>query len=178
VSSFRSAEGQLCPVLRSFAPQAKARAPTVRVAFSTFAGNREMSATGVNHGAIDVILQQYAHLAIYSSVLVDSPYMVTAYSAYDDDCVAVPLGSGDPYGSQTRMLYTDAPGFNNAAAGDYRLRSESVLNDYCDALHFAPGYRDLVLTPRCHDDPRKPDVYGTCDAGAYESDHIFGNGFE
>jgi hypothetical protein len=40
------------------------------------------------------------------------------------------------------------------------------------------SFRDLVLTPRCHDDPRKSNSYGTCDVGAYESDQIFGNGMQ
>jgi hypothetical protein len=52
------------------------------------------------------------------------------------------------------------------------------LNDYCDASAYASSHRDLVLSPRCHDDTRKANVYGACDVGAYESDHIFGNGCE
>jgi len=64
------------------------------------------------------------------------------------------------------------------AAGDFRLRSESPLNDYCDGSAFVASFRDLVLTPRCHDDPRKSNSYGTCDVGAYESDQIFGNGMQ
>jgi hypothetical protein len=32
--------------------------------------------------------------------------------------------------------------------------------------------------PRCHDDPGRGNAYGVCDAGAYESDQIFGNGLQ
>jgi len=62
--------------------------------------------------------------------------------------------------------------------GDYRLRSESFLTDYCDTTNYVPTTRDIVLTPRCVDDPRNPDDHGRCDVGAYESDHMFGNGYE
>jgi hypothetical protein len=63
-------------------------------------------------------------------------------------------------------------------AGDFRLYSSSALTDFCDTSAYQPLYRDIVLTPRCHDDPNKPNTYGACDVGAYESDDIFGNGFE
>jgi hypothetical protein len=38
--------------------------------------------------------------------------------------------------------------------------------------------RGIVLTPRCRDDPRNPDDSGICDVGAYEFDHLFGNGYD
>lgn len=165
------------PIRTSFLGQGNQ--PTVDIAFTTFAGNYEQPTTGPNHLAEDIIAQQNTHLAIYSTAAYDSPYFVIAYSSYILDCVVRPYGSGDdPQASNTRVLRTNTPGFNNAAAGDYRLRSESALNDYCDTSAYTPSHRDLVLTPRCHDDPRKANVYGACDVGAYESDHIFGNGCE
>ena len=75
-------------------------------------------------------------------------------------------------------MRTNTPGFVNASAGDFRLYSSSALTDFCDTSAYQPLYRDIVLTPRCHADPNKPNTYGTCDVGAYESDDIFGNGFE
>jgi hypothetical protein len=149
----------------------------VRIAYSTFSGNREQQTSGNVVPAIDIVAQQYTALSIYSTALFDAYYPVTTYSAYTDDCV-VSGGGVDYYGTHSRFLPVGGPAFNNASAGDYRLRSESPLNDFCDASVFAPTHRDLVLTPRCHDDPRKSDTYGICDAGAYESDHLFGNGLD
>jgi hypothetical protein len=150
---------------------------TVRIAFSTFAGNQRQQTDGGIGAALDVVAQQYGALSIFSSALYDGYYGVTTYSAYTDDCV-VAVGDGDFYGTHTRFHPFGGNVFNNAPAGDYRLRSESLLNDYCDASAYAPAHRDLVLSPRCHGDPRKPDTYGTCDVGAYESDHLFGSGMQ
>ena len=150
----------------------------LRIAWSTFAANREKSTQGQNADAIDVIAQQYTQLSIYSTTFYDSYYPIVGYSAYTDDCVVEGTGGVEGHGSHTRLLTDAGDAFNNAAAGDFRLRSASPLNDYCDASAFAPAYRDIVLTPRCHDDPRKPNGYGACDVGAYESDHLFGDGFQ
>ena len=106
---------------------------------------------------------------------------VGANSAFTDDCVVGSFSnSSSAYGTYTRKLVTSTPGFVDAAAGDYRLQGSSALNDYCDASAYSASYRDILLTPRCKDDPGKSNTYGTCDVGAYEYDfdHIFGNGFE
>ncbi len=154
-------------------------APRLKIAYSTFAGNQELGSNGLEHPAEDIVAAGGTQLSIYSTAFYDSAYPITAYAAYTDDCVVRTGGAPpDPFGTHTRLLETSAPGFNNSVAGDYRLRSESTLNDYCDASAHPPAYRDLVLTPRCHDDPRKTNTYGACDVGAYESDQIFGNGFD
>jgi hypothetical protein len=149
---------------------------TVRIAYSTFAGNLEQAAPDQNIKAIDVIAQQYTALSIYSSAFYDAYYPVVGYSPYTDDCAVEGNGGSEYYGSHTRFDPSAGPGFNDEAAGDFRLRSESPLTDYCDASKFVASFRDLALTPRCLDDARKADAYGKCDVGAYESDHIFGNG--
>ena len=125
---------------------------------------------------IAIQAQQLSQLSVYSSALYDA-VGIAAYSAFVDDCVVSRPQALAAYGTNTRALLTEQPGFNAAARDDYRLRSESALNDYCDGGAFAASFRDLVLTPRCHDDPRKADAYGNCDVGAYESDHVFGAGF-
>jgi len=154
-------------------------APGLNIAFTTFAGNLEMSSIGPNVPAEDIVALGGTQLTVNSTAFFDSAYPIVAYSAYLDDCVVAINGSSeDPYGTHTRKTRTSTPGFNDAVAGDYRLRSGSVLNDYCDSSAYQPQYRDLVLTTRCHDDPLKTNVYGACDVGAYESDQIFGNGFD
>jgi hypothetical protein len=148
----------------------------VRVAYSTFAGNLRQTSSQ-NVAAIDIIAQKDTLLSVYSSAFQDSYYPITTYSAYTDDCVVNAPGGMDAFGSHTRFTTPANSLFNNAAAGDYRLRRESPLTDYCDASVFIASFRDLTLTPRCHDDP-KGNAYGVCDAGAYESDQIFGNGLQ
>jgi hypothetical protein len=115
----------------------------------------------------------------------DAVYPLVAYSAFTTDCVVHATGGLlDGHGMHTRETITGGPGeppgpgFNQPLNGDYRLRSESFLADYCDTTQYVPSTRDLVLTPRCVDDPRNPDDHGSCDVGAYESDHVFGNGYE
>lgn len=175
VTANRSADvpGQAGVVLRThFLSPAQAN---VRIAYSTFAGNVETAAS--NGPAIDIVAQQYTQLDIYSSAFYDAYYPITTYSSYVDDCVVSGNAAG-ANGSHTRLLQFAAGNFNNPDAGDYRLRNESPANDYCDASAYTAAFRDLVLTPRCHDDSRKFDIFGTCDVGAYESDHVFGNGLQ
>ena len=154
-----------------------AKKADVRIAYSTFAGNLRQTSTQ-NVAAIDVIAQQNTQLSVYSSAFQDTYYPITTYGAYTDDCVVNGPGGKDAYGTHTRFAAPATSLFNNAAAGDYRLRRESPLNDYCDASAFVASFRDLTLTPRCHDDPGKGNGYGVCDAGAYESDQIFGDGLQ
>jgi hypothetical protein len=159
-----------------------ARNPTgiakVRIAYSTFAGNLEQASPTQNITAIDVIAKQGAQVSVFSSAFFDSYLPIITYDPYTDDCVVNGPGGRDGWGSHSRFSTPADSGFNAAAAGDFRLRSESPLNDYCDSSAFVASFRDLVLTPRCHDDPRKGNAYGTCDVGAYESDQIFGNGLQ
>jgi hypothetical protein len=153
-------------------------AAVLRIAYSTFAGNLDQPSATQNVAAIDVTAQQNSQVSIYSSAFHDSYYPIVTYSAYTDDCVVNGPGGKDGYGTHSRFLGPADPLFNNAASGDYRLRSESPLDDYCDASAFVASFRDLMLTPRCRDDPLKGNGYGACDAGAYESDQIFGNGLQ
>ena len=171
-TSFVNAYGQNGATLQTaFLDSSK---PSVlRVAYSTFDQNLLQPPSGSAGAAVDIGAQKYSQLSVYSTAFYDLAG-VAAYSAYTDDCVVESPQGADLFGTHTRLAQTDKPGFNGAARGDFRLRSESALTDYCDSGAFIPGYRDLVLTPRCHDDPRKPDVHGHCDVGAYESDHIFG----
>jgi hypothetical protein len=157
----------------------------MRIAFVTFAGNTERLENGMQRGAIDILAQADTLLSIYSSAMYDAVYPMVAYSPFTTDCVVHATGGLlDGHGTHTRETITggpgepSGPGFNQPVNWDYRLRSESFLTDYCDTTHYVPVTRDLVLTPRCVDDPHNPDDYGNCDVGAYESDHLFGNGFD
>jgi len=159
--------------------------PHMRIAFATFAGNTERLVDGTQRNAIDILAQADTLLSIHSSAMYDAVYPLVAYSAFTTDCIVHATGGVlDGHGTHTRETITGGPGepagpgFNRPVNWDYRLRSESFLTDYCDTTRYVPATRDLVLTPRCVDDPRNPDDYGTCDVGAYESDHIFGNGFD
>ena len=159
--------------------------PHMRIAYATFAGNTERLVDGTQRNAIDILAQADTLLSIYSSAMYDAVYPLVAYSAFTTDCVVHATGGVlDGHGTHTRETITGGPGeppgpgFNQPTNGDYRLRSESFLTDYCDTTHYVPATRDLVLTPRCVDDPHNPDDYGSCDVGAYESDHIFGNGLD
>jgi hypothetical protein len=158
---------------------APASPPQLLLAFSTVVGNVETDSNSVPWPANDIIAQQNTVMSLHAVVFHDSPYVPTAYGPYTDDCIVRGSGGGlDPYGTHTRSAISNLPGFNLPDLFDFRLRSESLLTDWCDANAYAPHYRDLVLTPRCIDDPRHPDAYGTCDVGAYESDHLFGNGVD
>ena len=93
----------------------------------------------------------------------DAVYPLVAYGAFATDCVVHATGGAlDSHGTHTRETITGgpgqppSPGFNRPASGDYRLRSESFLTDYCDAVAYAPTTRDIVLTPRCQNDRQKP----------------------
>jgi hypothetical protein len=154
--------------------------PQLRVAYSTFNGNTAMKSNGEVWPANDVIAQQNTGMELYAVALFDSPYTPTAYGPYIDDCIVRGTGGGlgDPYGTHTRSAVVTSAGFNAASAFDFRLRSNSALTDHCDQQVYVPEFRDLVLTPRCTDTPGKADVHGRCDVGAYESDHIFGNGYQ
>jgi hypothetical protein len=159
--------------------------PHGRLAFATFAGNTRLDVNGVTRAAIDIVAQADTVLNVYSSAMYDAVYPITAYSVFATDCIVHATGGLlDGHGTHTRETITGGPGeppgpgFNDPANGDYRLRSESFLTDYCDAVVYTPTTRDIVLTPRCQDDPRNPDGYGVCDVGAYESDQVFGNGYD
>ena len=155
------------------------RHSALRIAYSTFADNLESPANGAApRPSTDVLADQDALMWLYSSALYDSYYPLVAYSQYADDCLIEGNSQPDSLGSHTRLRTQRFGAFNDAAQGDYRLRTNSPLNDACDASVAPPAFRDLLLQPRCHDDPRKPDEYGTCDVGAYESDHIFGDGLQ
>jgi len=67
------------------------------------------------------------------------------------------------------------PLFNNAAAGNFRLRLASPAIDYAVA-QAANSTRDIG--PRVLDDPTIFNEFGAHDLGAYEIDQIFVDGFE
>jgi hypothetical protein len=156
-----------------------AAAPQVHIAYATFASNYNMS-NGVNYLAQDIQAKGGTQLSIFSSAFYDA-LDVGANSTFIDDCeVSAFNNPPTAYGTFTRDLFAGDPGFINAAAGDFRVRGSSKLNDYCDASAYTASYRDILLTPRCKDDPGKSNTFGTCDVGAYERDfdHIFSAGFE
>lgn len=153
--------------------------PQLRIAYATFARNSTTASNNQLRASQDILAQQNTLLELNSIAFYDSPYSPGTYGAYTDDCIVRTGGAGlDPHGTHTRYLVEGTPGFNNLGFGDYRLRSSSVLTDYCDTSVYQPQYRDPNLVPRCTDTPGKADRHGRCDVGAYESDHLFGTSFQ
>lgn len=156
-------------------------ASSLRVAYSTFAGNVRRDAEGQDQMALDVSMQDGSNFAAFSTAFYDAPSpLQIAAGTIRTDCVAH-WGAMGP-GSHDRFLWTrglgdpDGPHFSRPERGDFRLRTTAPLTDHCDAGAYEIQARDLLLQPRCTDDPNKTDGFGSCDIGAIESDHIFGPG--
>ena len=149
-----------------------------RISYSTFADNIQIPGTYPSS-------EIYAYgatttLRLLSSITISGPGLPTVFqgggATYQSDCV-ITNNNGLPPGSTRSQLAV--PGFNNPAAFDYRLRTESLATDYCDnANTVSDDFSDLTLYARGFDDTRRPNLYGRFDIGAFESDHIFGGGYE
>jgi hypothetical protein len=119
-------------------------------------------------------------LTLLSSIVVNSSSVVHAVEnggggTYQTDCV-ISSSNFLPPGSRNTFA---TPGFNNPAAFDYRLRSESLATDYCDNANTGTDdFTDLAFYSRGFDDLRHVNLHGTFDVGAFESDHIFGGRYE
>lgn len=153
----------------------------IRIAYSTFIGNTRRDTTNTTRPIIDLVGQQGTALAVHNSAFLDSPYPWTMYSAHTSDCNVV-RGGGllDGNGTHTRITttsLTDDKLFISPARRDWRPRFDSPLTDVCDSTQYAHDYRDQELLPRCRDNPRA-NVWGTCDAGALETDQLFANGVD
>lgn len=154
---------------------------TIRIGYSTFVGNTRRDTTNNLRPAIDIVGQQGTVLTIDNSAFLDSPYPWTMYSAHTSDCNLV-RGGGllDGHGTHTRIATTslaDDKLFIAPARRDWRPRFDSPLTDACDSAQYTHEYSDRELQPRCRDNPRA-NVWGTCDAGALETDQLFANGFD
>ena len=133
-------------------------ASQLRIAYTTFADNHVMPQSGPNHLSDDIVAIGGTQLSIFKSAFYDLAD-VNANSAFTDDCeVSAFANAGSAYGTYTRALLAIDPGFVNAAAGDYRPQSNSALVDYCHTSGYVAAYRDIQLTPRCTDDPDKPNT--------------------
>ncbi|MEO8673771.1 MAG: hypothetical protein ABI411_20880 [Tahibacter sp.] len=150
-----------------------------RISYSTFADNRQLPGTFASeiyaYGATTT-------LRLLSSILITDPTFVVPSvfqgggAVYQSDCV-ITNNNGLPPGSTRSQVGN--PGFNNPANYDYRLRSASLATDYCDnANTVTDDFSDLALVARGIDDVRHANLHGRFDAGAFESDHIFGAGHE
>ena len=156
--------------------------PDLSLAYTTFVDNLRRGTDNSERAAIDLIGQNGTTLAVYSSAFLDSPYGWTMYSAHTSDCAVVRDGGGLPgSGTHTRSHTVPEslnsrlflrPGANNG----WRPRFDSPLTDFCDSSAYTARYRDRDLRPRCRDE-LKPNQFGTCDAGAFENDQLFADGF-
>lgn len=146
-----------------------------RISYSTFADNTH--ASGSSPAAIYAFSGAGSSLTLLSSILQSSVPIVFQGGAtiYQTDCV-ISSNSALTMGTRSQVR---VPGFNNPATFDYRLRSKSLATDYCDnANTFNDDFNDLVLSARGFDDIQHGNLYGRFDVGAFESDHIFGGGYE
>lgn len=157
--------------------------PDLRLAYSTFVGNLRLDVNNNDRPAIDLIGAQGTTLAVYSSAFFDSPYGWTMYSAHTSDCVVVRDGGGLPSTGTHSRSFTVAEALNGrlflgtGANNNWRPRFNSPLTDVCDSSAYTARYRDRDLQPRCRNDA-KPDLFGTCDAGAWENDQLFADGYD
>ncbi|MBN8481215.1 MAG: hypothetical protein J0L88_06435 [Xanthomonadales bacterium] len=152
-------------------------APKLRLAYSTLVENKRLDANSSLQPGL-VLLAQSTDLRVYSSALFDGNTIMD--SAGISDCAVLGPDSGLPAGSNTRLSFaTQAPAriFLAPARKDWRPRFDSPLTDVCDASQHAPSYSDRDLNSRCRNDAR-PDNWGTCEAGAWENDQLFANGFD
>lgn len=156
--------------------------PDLRLAYSTFVGNLRRDTDNVDRAAIDLIGQNGTTLAVYSSAFFDSPYGWTMYSAHTSDCVVVRDGGTLP-ATGTHSRSSIVPGALNGrlflgtgANNNWRPRFDSPLTDVCDSSAYTARYRDRDLQPRCRNDA-KPNLFGACEAGAWENDQLFADGY-
>jgi hypothetical protein len=146
-----------------------------RISYSTFADNTH--ASGSSPAEIYAFSGVGSSLTLLSSILQSAVPIVFQGGAtsYQTDCV---ISSNSVLTMGTRSQ-VGAPGFNNPAKFDYRLRSKSLATDYCDnANTLNDDFTDLALNARGFDDTQHGNLYGRFDVGAFESDHIFGDGYE
>lgn len=156
--------------------------PDLRLAYTTFAGNLRRDVNNNDRAAIDLVGAQGTTLAVYSSAFFDSPYGWTMYSAHTSDCVVVRDGGGLP-ATGTHSRSTTVPESLNSrlflgtgANNNWRPRFNSPLTDVCDSSAYIARFRDRDLLPRCRDDAN-PNRFGACDAGAWENDQLFADGY-
>jgi hypothetical protein len=150
-----------------------------RISYSTFADNVHLP--GSTPTEIYAYASAPSSLKLLSSIVATSTNLIGAVfsgggATYQTDCVISSNNFLPPGSTRTQIA---APGFNNAATYDYRLRTESLATDYCDNANTSlDDFNDLTLYARGFADSRHADLYGRFDVGAFESDHIFGGGYE
>jgi len=148
-----------------------------RISYTTIAGNTHLGSTPAE---IYAYAPAPASLTLLSSIVFNESSLVGAVFSgggelYQTDCVIsssalLPLGTLNMFAN---------PGFNNPAAHDYRLRTESLATDYCDnGYTSSDDFTDLAFYPRGFDDLRHANLHGTFDVGAFESDHVFGGSYD
>jgi len=148
-----------------------------RISYSTLADNTH--ASGSSPAEIYSYSGVGSSLTLLSSILQSSAGVPIVFqggaTSYQTDCV-ISSNSALMMGTRSQV---GVPGFNNPAKFDYRLRSKSLATDYCDnANTLNDDFTDLVLIARGFEDAQHGNLYGRFDIGAFESDHIFGGGYE
>lgn len=170
---------QASAVIRTYyAPPAQP--PELQIAYSTFIGNVQRRTDGNQQRGLDVAGWNGTVFSTYSSAYLDSPYPWVMYGPHLSDCIVQRSGGLlDGNGTHTRstaVAQTDTGVFLNGAVADWRPRFSSPLVDFCNSSTYIPRYRDRDLQPRCRNDA-KADTYGQCDAGAWENDQLFADGY-
>ncbi len=149
----------------------------MRISYSTLADN--IHASGSSPMEIYSYSGAGSSLTLLSSILQSAAGVPIVFqggaTSYQTDCV-ISSNSALTMGTRSQV---GVPGFNNPAKFDYRLRSKSLATDYCDnANTLNDDFNDLALYTRGFDDAQHGNLYGRFDIGAFESDHIFGGGYE
>lgn len=96
------------------------------------------------------------------------------------DCVITREQGSFPAGGTFLTTVTDPTTlFMNSAAHDYRLKRNSVAQDYCDNGFYNPTDGDIENQARGYDDPTEANLIGPYDLGADEwRPDLFLDGFE
>jgi hypothetical protein len=159
---------------------APAQPPELLIAYSTFMGNVRRGTDGNLQRGLDVAGWNNTVFSTYSSAYLDSPYPWVMYGPHVSDCIVQRSGGVlDGHGTHTRntaVAQTNTGVFLNGALNDWRPRFSSPLVDFCNSAAYIPRYRDRDLQPRCRNDA-KADIHGQCDAGAWENDQLFADGY-
>lgn len=139
-----------------------------------------------NTFASDDTIHAEGSLALMDSLVYQPGHLALAFTGYQEDklvqyVLANETASLAPHGEGVGS--TGAPGFVDAAGGDYHLSLASPAIDY--APHVAGNDRDLDGLAHDRDLAARTNYYGALDLGAYERqpdcsglDTVFCDGFE
>jgi hypothetical protein len=153
----------------------------LRIAFTTAALNRYGTGEGVANSLGVKVAGTDSIGRINTSIFHPTgAFLASGGGSFSQvDCLITSTTAGLP-GSVT--IYVDDPEYVDLAGGDLRVGIHSPAVDFCDAIYYAPAHDDMLGEDRFHDvvaNPNgNPGVNGAFDAGAFEFQDIFSDGFE